>query len=1134
MKKTIIFVLLISFIFSSCSFYNEEDINLLDLNFDNEIYQLNEIEDIFLENYEPDNTITEKDISFLENNFRNILKVGIPAVDGYLGEMNSTYFGENYYAAKQLEKDLGVKVELTYGSYAEISEKLQNDEIDLMTGAIIIEDDVFFSDKDSYDYKFTNAYGTKKYSLFSNTYDKNKVSFYQMSASSVGVLISQNEYVNINKFMKARRTESKSSTALSLDLEELMSNDFDFYYLPHNSTIVKYGYKEIDFLERDFYTSMAFAVSKNADERLIEILNKSNNGIKESNLLSYANAIERTLYHMDYFFTEDEINFLKKYREVPIDVGAQNEYYVGSFYDAKNERFDGQLIVALDRISTLTGLKYDIDEPKPYHELKEAVLENKLDLFVGITENITNIDNLEYSKSIQNQNVMILGYNKEFSNLEDIYKYRVGTVDGFTINNIISDQLKSNDLIYFDTYTDMYRAFKNGELDYFIAFDEYYFYFLNFYNDYSLKSTFTFENTVAKSFAAPKTEDGELLISIINKGLKYIDVDRILNTGFTIGKVDTIFYYSTYVYAQVILIVILFIAIFICYFLFSMNRIKENKALTNVLSNRINQANTLTNTILWSFREDMEYLILTHELLEFYGVDDRDIIVDNGEQLLDIDLAFSKYIRDENFKTDFEVAKYNLENDLIISHSGAFQWWDYGDPDKAKYISFVASTDHNEFFNSFFIITRDITNEYLYETNLEKQVITDDLTKAKNRKTIFHLNPEFLKNKTLVYFDIDNFGQINDNFSHNEGDEILKILVDRIKKLDNVYDVYRMGGDEFLFIMDYFEPSLAKRIINFILYDIKLNDFIFSIQCCFGFYTITDIQSLEESINIVDYTMIKAKENGRNSFVIANDKIIEAYKDKTELEVQLKNAVQNGEIVPFFQPYIDVQTKKVVGIETLARWKKSGKIIPPNSFLTIAHKTGLITNIDMLMFEEAVKFAKYIIDNFEVTKDFSISSNFTGASLVKITPHELLGFTKKIGISPRTIAIEVTEQLLVNDVAVEKINELRSLGFKISLDDFSAGYSSLNRIKMFNLDVLKLDRLLLVDAGLDKTSYEIYKTIVNLGKFLGVIIISEGVETDIHESILLDNSVHIAQGYLYSKPLDKDDFLEYLTKSLKK
>ncbi|MFV0503654.1 MAG: EAL domain-containing protein [Lachnospirales bacterium] len=607
-----------------------------------------------------------------------------------------------------------------------------------------------------------------------------------------------------------------------------------------------------------------------------------------------------------------------------------------------------------------------------------------------------------------------------------------------------------------------------------------------------------------------------------------------LNTLHKGVEEEPIDYYPPLMLSQIVTIIIILVAIFGIYMLFTFNKMKENRALNEALNNRITQATTLSNMIVWSFKDDTNFIILNDSVIALLDIDEEDILYNENDKCIRMDIVISKYIQTENFAIDFNIAKYNLEKGLVASQKGVIEWRKQGTDNEVKYISYIASTDHNSYFNSFFMITRDITKEHLYELNLERQIITDTLTGAKNRTAIFNLSPEYLTGKTLVYFDIDNFSVINDNYSHTEGDFILKTVVKRAKLIQNALDVYRMGGDEILIILSDFNPLHANKIINSVLDTIVNRNLLFDINGSFGFYTVEANESVEEAVNIVDYAMSRAKKEEKNSYVIVDKKIVNDFIIRGKVEGELKGAIDRGEIIPYFQPYIAMDTKEIVGFETLVRWAKDGQIISPFYFLEAAHKTGLIVDIDMLMFEKSLEMYKELNEKFDLKPYFNFSSNFTNTSLARINPNESFEYAARVGVAAEKMSIEITEQLLVDKIALDKINRIQELGFKISLDDFSAGYSSLNRLKELNIDVLKLDRLLLVDAGENETSYEIYRTIVNLGKFLKAKIVSEGVETFEQEKILLDNEVHIGQGYLYSKPVDKEGFFELMREDIKR
>ncbi|WBW97129.1 putative bifunctional diguanylate cyclase/phosphodiesterase [Oceanirhabdus sp. W0125-5] len=411
----------------------------------------------------------------------------------------------------------------------------------------------------------------------------------------------------------------------------------------------------------------------------------------------------------------------------------------------------------------------------------------------------------------------------------------------------------------------------------------------------------------------------------------------------------------------------------------------------------------------------------------------------------------------------------------------------------------------------------------------------DELTGLKNRTYLFDNMLNIIDEKIhCIYIDLDNFKDINDLYGHIAGDFVLVEVARRLKNIFGDEGVYRLGGDEFLVIIKCCGDSkqcsvcsipknkcelILEEIVQPIINNDRKEEYV--VGCSIGFAK-PDINkeiSIERLIELSDVAMIKAKESGKNQYYIANEEFLSQYKESIRMKVSLNNAIENNEIIPYYQPIIDINTKEIKGIETLVRWKKDNEIVPPYKFIKLAETSGKIYNIDLLMLRKGIELYQELKLSNSVCEEFIISSNFSPYTLSKVKINELLKYIDNLGVKPENVEIEITEEMIVESVQYNKVSKLSELGFKIAIDDFSAGHSSLKYLNGIDFSVVKLDRSLLPVSKKHTKESIIYKTIVNLASDLKIDIISEGVETEEQVKFLKNLGVKKVQGYYYSKPV---------------
>lgn len=435
----------------------------------------------------------------------------------------------------------------------------------------------------------------------------------------------------------------------------------------------------------------------------------------------------------------------------------------------------------------------------------------------------------------------------------------------------------------------------------------------------------------------------------------------------------------------------------------------------------------------------------------------------------------------------------------------------------------------------FSIIVNNVTEIKKYAESMSYIANYDTLTNLLNRHNLLEYLIDLVRNKeefSVFFIDLDNFKNINDTLGHDTGDKVLKIISNKLKNLySDVINVGRLGGDEFIIVRKgkndiYKIKELAIDILGILNENFRINKYNFNIEASIGisFYPqhADDVFTL---LKYADIAMYEGKENGGNEFKIFSENMLQ----DIDLENKLRVAIDNNELVSYYQPIYDVKTNKIVAAESLIRWITKEEVIQPNKFIPIAKKNGEILRIDEFVLKEAVRYCKEIMDLSK--EDFTVSVNISHLLLKQFDFIErITNIVKEAGISPRNIKLEITEDETIEDTefTVNILNKLRNIGFGIALDDFGVGYSSFNHIKTLPLDTLKIDRSLLINLEEDNKTLSIVETLIDLAHTLELEVTCEGIEIGDQIRLLKNIGCDKIQGYYISKPLSKNDFKEFL------
>lgn len=384
----------------------------------------------------------------------------------------------------------------------------------------------------------------------------------------------------------------------------------------------------------------------------------------------------------------------------------------------------------------------------------------------------------------------------------------------------------------------------------------------------------------------------------------------------------------------------------------------------------------------------------------------------------------------------------------------------------------------------------------------------------------------------LLFIDIDHFKVINDSMGHDAGDQLLNLISMRLRDILRKSDtVARLGGDEFTVIIEYLQHSddviqITKNILSALDLPAEVNGKEVYVGGSIGIAMYPqDGENFGVLLKNADTAMYKAKELGRNTFQFYASEMSHKAMQRLELENQIRTALKEDQFEVYYQPKIDLQNNKCMGVEALVRWNHPQRgLISPDDFVPLAEEIGLITQLDEWVMKAAClqfmqwKQQGYTLNNLSV----NISSrHFKEGNLIEYCT-TLLEMT---GISAEYLEIELTESALVDNYSNAKyiLDKLHTMGVRIALDDFGTGYASMAYLKEFPFDTVKIDRSFIRDIPQDYEDAAIVTAMIQLSQALKLNIVAEGIETDQQRQFLYDNACSYGQGYLWSRPVSAAD-----------
>jgi len=380
----------------------------------------------------------------------------------------------------------------------------------------------------------------------------------------------------------------------------------------------------------------------------------------------------------------------------------------------------------------------------------------------------------------------------------------------------------------------------------------------------------------------------------------------------------------------------------------------------------------------------------------------------------------------------------------------------------------------------------------------------------------------------MLMIDLDHFKMINDSLGHNIGDQLLKAVSARLLGIFGPgITLARLGGDEFAVLAESCpQPgqaaALAQRIIDCLKEPFEFAEHQLFINASIGISLFpSDALSAEQLLRNADSALFKAKSTGRDGYALYTEELTAHAQQRVEIAFELRRALEQHELRVYYQPVHDLKSSRLIGVEALVRWEHPQRgLVSPAEFIPIAERTGLISEIDAWVMQQACRQmcewqAAGVVLSFIAV---NVSTRLFARRELYQQVAQVLHDT---GLDPAFLELEVTESAVMDDpeVALEQMHRLRELGVRLAIDDFGTGYSSLLRLKRLPVQKLKIDQGFVAGLPWDEDDAAITRVIIALAQSMGMQVHAEGIEQEEQARFLLDHCCDLGQGYWFGRPV---------------
>jgi len=447
----------------------------------------------------------------------------------------------------------------------------------------------------------------------------------------------------------------------------------------------------------------------------------------------------------------------------------------------------------------------------------------------------------------------------------------------------------------------------------------------------------------------------------------------------------------------------------------------------------------------------------------------------------------------------------------------------------------------------FVAIIMDITERRAAEEQINFLAYHDELTQLPNRNLFLDRLQQAIfeadRNEHLVavfFLDLDRFKTINDSLGHTVGDQVLIQAAKRLQSILRAGDtISRLGGDEFSIVLSNIDnvmdcTLIAEKLLESMSKPLIIGDRELVVTVSIGItiypFDNAEIQGLLKN---ADMAMYHAKEAGRANYQFYSSSMADRASERMGLEMNLRRALNENELVMHYQPILDLNSGEIVGVESLVRWMHPQRgLIGPDNFISIAEETGLIVPLGRWVLRTTCEHAKALDNMGLVIPKFAVNLSprqFRDPNLIQ----GIRTIIEESDFDPKRLDLEITENLLMSDIdsVQQQLYDLTQLGIDLSIDDFGTGYSSLSYLRQLPISNLKIDRSFVKELPDNADDSAIVSSTISMAHFLGMKTIAEGIETRDQLRFLKEAGCDIAQGYLISRPLPLNELSRFIKTS---
>lgn len=876
-KKTInLIVLLIVILTSTVVFAKNNELfvneSILNTNktFLEEAHSLEDV-DKLTNNYDlekKDYNLTDDELNLIEYYKQTPLRVGLYSYDTFFIEIDQKYFGLNYYLIQKFASQFDVKIEYVLAPKDELISMINTGDIDILLSTSDNHTDLL---ETKY---FSNSYFFEVPFIYSKDMTKSDIIVDSLNNMKIGKR-ADSEYFNENDLfysyykdinIEIIKYESDADLIRAYD-----SGEINYILSSTNMFLLSNGFYQSNLVGDNIGTFHHIAVTDNQNSTtLTSVINKFIDEDMQKQLYIYPNLFNTARYKEGYFFTHDEKVLLEQGIELNV-ASLYSSSYPFLYLDTEG-KLTGSEIFIFDRISKLLNIDYNLTliTTDEYNNIISNLDENETDVVLGVFPYKDNKNFIDFSKPTTSSKYVLIGYNDKINYLSDLFNYRIGLIEGETVSDYLQYILPAKNFEIFDSVESANKALTEKKIDYIPVNQEYYKYLIFFTNDYNIRNCYELDFNYNSTIPFIKNENSYMLASIYSKSISFVNKTEILNTTRKIYE-DAIFNAVKISHTKKFLIfTIPFLIAILGYLIFNNLKIRKNRKKILELSEKYNDILISTGASFWYYDIITKEFIIQDDFIILVDLDEKYYKVVNDRTVLILSNDFQNYFVDVATANSI-ICVFNQILNLEESRAEFdFDFKKGMDENNIIRLKITLRFDNISDQKAVYGLIQNTTATHLYESKLRSMALYDPLTGAGNRSSLFEtLNSDYY-GKVICYMDLDDFKKVNDTYGHEHGDYVLKSVVARVNKISEISQIYRIGGDEFVFIQETLDLDAiieAQKSISTLMTHKGVS---YRVYATIGVLPTTsyDASSFEEYLNLADMIMLYAKNQGKNTIEV--------------------------------------------------------------------------------------------------------------------------------------------------------------------------------------------------------------------------------------------------------------------------